>query len=65
MSKRDPGYKRRPPNSDQYPITTSHQIGGNGQRCVSIQYQDGINVQIVVHQRPLGMGQEKDTGLSS
>ena len=59
-TRRDPIGRIKPPNSNQYPITITHQLGGSGKGCVRSLDHKGGHDQAVVHLVPLGKGWEGD-----
>ena len=58
-----PGGRRRPINSNQEPIPSTHQLGVILQVCGRIQYHEGKHGQYVVHEVPLATGKEGYFGL--
>ena len=62
--KREPGSRRRPPNSNQEPTPNTHQLEGGGKRCDRIRAHEVGHGQDVLNHELLGTGREVDPGLT-
>ena len=51
--RRDPGVRIIPPNSDQYPIPNTHQLGGGEKRFDRSQAREGVHGQAMEVQEGL------------